>query len=234
MRDPGVTAGTGHKKGRDINASADVLDAIGRALHLTEAERVHLHLLAGLNPPRPAPAAGVPRQLRHLVDAWAPRPAILRDRYWNLLAVNESTRTVFGLDESADNCLVAFFTHRRYRDLHPQWAAVAPSVVAAFRADAAHDPGDPGFARVVARLSAASPEFAALWAWHDVGPLGPVVKAVRHPEAGDLFFDLTRLTVADRPDLVLDLYVARPAPSQGGGAGPTFDALCPIPRRAPP
>ncbi|OLT12901.1 hypothetical protein BJF78_23075 [Pseudonocardia sp. CNS-139] len=82
---------------------------------------------------------------------------------------------------------------------------------------------------MVARLAAVSPEFAALWARHDVGGSGPLVKAVRHPEAGDLLFDLTRLTVAGRPDLVLDLYVPRPAPSEGGGAGPPFDALCPGP-----
>ncbi|OLT12902.1 hypothetical protein BJF78_23080 [Pseudonocardia sp. CNS-139] len=146
----GVSWYTWLEQGREINASADVLDAIGRALHLTEAERVHLHLLAGLNPPRPAPATGVPRELHDLVDAWAPRPAILRDRYWNLLAVNEPTRAVFGLDDTADNCLVAFFTHRRYRDVHAQWAAVAPSVVAAFRAaprTTRATPGSPAWSR---------------------------------------------------------------------------------------
>jgi hypothetical protein len=36
------------------------------------------------------------------------------------------------------------------------------------------------------------------------------VKAVRHPVAGDLFFDMTTLVVADRSDWLLELYNPRP------------------------
>ena len=34
-----------------------IVDAVGRALQLTDVERTHLHLLAGLNPPPTSPAA---------------------------------------------------------------------------------------------------------------------------------------------------------------------------------
>lgn len=204
----GVSWYTWLEQGRDITVSADVLDAVGRALRLTEPERVHLYLLAGLNPP-PASAARdgeVAPELRRLLDAWLPRPAVLRDRYWNLLAVNDAARTVLGYDDTDHNCLFTFFTNARYRALHVQWAAVAPAVVAAFRADAAHFPGDAEFERVIDSLRAVSPEFAELWARHDVGAPTQVVKAVRHPEDGDVVFDLTTLAVADRPDLLLELY----------------------------
>ena len=81
----GVDWYTWLEQGRDINVSAEVLDAIGGALRLTEPERAHLYLLAGLNPPRAGGARGaaVTPELRHLLDAWTPRPAVLRDRYWN-------------------------------------------------------------------------------------------------------------------------------------------------------
>jgi transcriptional regulator with XRE-family HTH domain len=204
----GVSWYTWLEQGRDITVSTEVLDAVGRALRLTEPERVHLYLLAGLNPPPPAARAQeVTPELRRLIDAWSPRPAVLRDRYWNLVAVNDAARTLLGYDDTDHNCLFTFFTNARYRALQAQWEAVAPAVVASFRADAAHFPGDPEFERVVDALIAASPEFAELWARHDVGGPAQVVKAVRHPEHGDLVFDLTTLSVADRPDLVLELYL---------------------------
>ncbi|MDF5756258.1 helix-turn-helix transcriptional regulator [Spongiactinospora sp. TRM90649] len=205
----GVSWYTWLEQGRDIRVSPEVLDAVGRALRLTEPERAHLYLLAGLNPPpRVGGARGgsVTPELRRLLDAWMPRPAILRDRYWNLVVINEATRMVFGYDDTDHNCLNSFFTNARYRGMHPQWAAIAPAVVAAYRSDAAHAPDDPEFRRVVDGLSAVSPEFAELWARQEVGPPAQAMKAVRHPEAGDLFFDVTTLTVADRPDWYLELY----------------------------
>ncbi len=208
----GVSWYTWLEQGRDIKVSGEVLEAVGRALRLSGAEREHLYVLAGLNPPRVGGGAGgeVGPELRQLVDAWSPRPAILRDRYWNLLAINDGTRTVFGYGDGDHNCVISFFTNVRYRGAHRQWAANAPAVVAAFRAAAAHAPDDPGFGRVVAELSSLSPEFAELWARHDVGIPAQAVKAVHHPEVGDLFFDTTTLAVVDHPDWYLELYNPRP------------------------
>lgn len=72
------------EQGRDIDVSAEVLDAIGRALQLSQPERAHLFGLAGLNPPpaQALPATWVSPELRRLIDAWTPHPALLRDRYW--------------------------------------------------------------------------------------------------------------------------------------------------------
>ncbi|MEV4222625.1 helix-turn-helix transcriptional regulator [Nonomuraea sp. NPDC049725] len=214
----GVSWYTWLEQGRDINVSTEVLDAIARALRLSEPERVHLYLLAGLNPPRPGGGRDteVSPELRHLLDAWMPRPAILRDRYWNLLAINDATRTVFGYDDVDHNCLVSFFTNARYRGMHVQWESAAPAVVAAFRATTAHFTDDPEFDRVVGELSAASPEFAELWARHEVGSPPQTVKAVRHPEAGDLFFDTTTLAVTDRPHWYLELYNPRAGTGTAG------------------
>lgn len=206
----GVSWYTWLEQGRDITASAEVIDAIARALRLTDAERVHLHLLAGLHPPPVHAAPSVTPELRQLVEAWAPRPAMLQDRYWNLLVVNQPARAALGLDEADRNCLVTFFLSPRYRRMQAEWEVVAPGIVAAFRADAARFPGDPGFARVVDELSAASPEFAALWARHDVGVHVQAVKAANHPEVGELLFDATTLAVPDGSDLRLVLYDPRP------------------------
>ncbi|MGK5554943.1 helix-turn-helix transcriptional regulator [Actinomadura kijaniata] len=197
----GVSWYTWLEQGRDIKVSGDVLDAISRALRLGETERAHLYLLAGLNPPvaEAAPAIPVTPELQRILDAWSPRPGYVRDRYWNFLAINDAAREVFGYGDTDHNCLVSFFTNVRYRALHAEWAAAAPGVVGRFRADAARYPDDPGFDRLIEDLLAASPEFAELWARHEVGGESQVRKAIRHPEAGDLVFESTLLPLADRP-----------------------------------
>jgi transcriptional regulator with XRE-family HTH domain len=208
----GVSWYTWLEQGRDITVSTAVLDAISTALRMTDAERAHLYMLSGLNPPPLGGhrGASVTPELLNLIDAWLPRPAMLQDRYWNLLAINDATRNVFGYSDTDHNCLISFFTNARYRSMYAHWTSVAPGVVAAFRADAARYPDDPEFARVVDDLSAISPDFVELWKRHDVGPHVQAVKAVHHPEAGDLVFDKTTLAVADRPDWHLVMYNPRP------------------------
>jgi transcriptional regulator with XRE-family HTH domain len=194
----GVSWYTWLEQGREINVSAEVLDAIARVLRLTEPERAHLYVLAGLNPPQASGSdAVVTPTLRRLLDAW-PHPALLRDRQWNLLAVNSPARSVFGLDDDR-NCLVAFFTNERYRELHVNWSSVAPQVVAAFRADAVHAD------EVVSSLAATSPSFAALWARHDVAAPVQTVKSVRSGD-GVLHYDLTTLAVTDHAGWYVELY----------------------------
>lgn len=208
----GVSWYTWLEQGRDITVSGDVLDAIGRALRLDAAEREHLYLLAGLNPPpaEAGPAVPVTPELRRVLESWSPRPAYVRERHWNLIAVNDAAREVFGYGDTDHNCLVTFFTSVRYRALLPHWAAAAPGVVGRFRADAARYPDDPEFTRIAADLRAVSPEFAELWGRHEVSAQTQAVKAIRHPEAGELVFEATVLPLADRPGQDLVLYNPRP------------------------
>ncbi|MGV9411400.1 helix-turn-helix transcriptional regulator [Nocardia sp. NPDC003693] len=208
----GVSWYTWLEQGRDINVSASVLRAIGRALQLDDPELAHLFTLAGLTPPAAVRHGSGPvgPELRRVIDAWTAGPALLRDRYWNILAINAATRAVFGYDETDHNCLISFFTNDRYRAAHPQWAAIAPAVVAAFRADAAQLPGDPEFERVISDLHTASTDFGEIWARHEVAAPRQAVKAITHPEAGELQFDTTTLTPADHPTWYLELYNPRP------------------------
>ncbi|MBL1074186.1 helix-turn-helix domain-containing protein [Nocardia sp. 2] len=208
----GVSWYTWLEQGRDITVSADVLDAVAGALRLAEPERAHLYLLAGLNPPPLGGAGGgeVTPEMRQLLDSWAEQPALLRDRYWNVLAYNDTARAVMGFDGTPRNCLITFFTSPRYLAMREIWESAAPAVAAAYRSDAAHAPGDPEFRRVVAQLGSESPEFAELWARHEVGVPVQAVNALRHPEIGELFFDAITLTVSDRPDWSVVLYNPKP------------------------
>ncbi|MFC6064268.1 helix-turn-helix transcriptional regulator [Streptomyces ochraceiscleroticus] len=208
----GVSWYTWLEQGRDIKVSEQVLDAVARVLLLDFAERAHLYRLAGLNPPQApfAPSVAASPEMQRLLGAWSPRPGYIRDRHWNFTAVNDAARVVFGYRESDHNCLVSFFINVRYRVLHRHWAATAPAVAAAFRADAARYPDDPEFGRIAADLAAASPEFAELWARHDVAEHTSAVKAVDHPEAGTMVFEATLLPLPEHPGHHLVLHNPHP------------------------
>ncbi|MGP4111598.1 helix-turn-helix transcriptional regulator [Streptomyces sp. 4N509B] len=213
----GVSWYTWLEQGRDITVSADVVDAIARALLLSAVERAHLYRLAGLHPPRDAPASSPPAspELRRLLDSWLPRPGYVRDRHWNFTTINDMAREVFGYGESDHNCLVSFFTNARHRALHRQWAATAPEVAAGFRADAARYPDDPEFDRIAGELAASSPEFARLWARHDVAEHTSAVKAVDHAEVGTLVFEATLLPLPEHPGHHLVLHNPQPGTDTG-------------------
>ena len=209
----GVSWYTWLEQGRDITVSGEVLDAVAGVLRLSVPERAHLYLLAGLNPPPPSatPGTEVTVEIRQLIDGWERGPAVVRDRYWNILAFNALAGRVFGCDDGEPhNCLITFFTSRRYRGLPELWDAAAPGVVAAYRADAALAPHDDEFHRVARELAAAEPDFARLWERQEVGVPAQAVNALHHPEVGELFFDATTLTVADHPNWSVVLYNPKP------------------------
>lgn len=200
------------EQGHSTNASAEVLDAIAGALRLDDAERRHLHLLAGLSEPlaTAGPARPVPGELTRILDGWLPRPAYVIDRYWNFIALNRAAEMVFGFGETDHNCLVSFFTNIRYQAAIQHWRDVSVDMAAMFRAESAHHPGDGHFAEIAADLASISDDFAEVWARHDVIEPGPGVKAVMHPAVGDLVFENVPLPLPGRPGERLVLHNPRP------------------------
>ncbi|NBE55066.1 helix-turn-helix transcriptional regulator [Streptomyces boluensis] len=225
----GVSWYTWLEQGRDINVSAEVLDAVGRVLRLDPAEREHLYLLAGLNPPPAAPAdRAVPNGVRRVIDGWLPRPAYAIDRHWRLLAVNRAAQLVFGYGELDHSCLVSFFTSAHFRASLCGWEDAARGIVGLFRADAARYPDDPEFGRLVEDMCAASPAFATVWAEHPVGSDTEGVKSLVHPDAGELAFDYTMLPLADLPGARLLLYTpVEGTPTEERVAGLLHEATVP-------
>ncbi|MEE1938685.1 helix-turn-helix transcriptional regulator [Streptomyces sp. TRM 70361] len=210
----GVSWYTWLEQGRDINVSADVLDAVARVLRLGPAEREHLYLLAGLNPPPPAPSRQhVPDELRRLIDGWLPRPAYVMDRHWNTVVLNRAARLAFQCTEHDHNCLVSFFTNARYRAVLKHWRNAAREVVGQFRADAARYPEDPEFGRLASDLCAVSPDFAGIWAELPVGGSTHGTKALELPGLGTLTFEYTALPLPELPGHRLLLHT--PAPGTG-------------------
>jgi transcriptional regulator with XRE-family HTH domain len=113
------------EQGRDISVSPQVLDAVARVLRLSNAERRHLYLLAGLNPPAPEVAPEVRDMcdgLRRLIDTWMPYPAHIMDPYYNCVMYNDAAGMVLGMrPENTQNCIIDFFTDPLYRGQSRTW-----------------------------------------------------------------------------------------------------------------
>lgn len=200
------------EQGRGGRASADVLDRIARALTLTDVEREHLFLL-GLGRPPQAHYRGsdpITPRLQRLLDVLEYSPAIVRTATWDVVAWNRAAAAVltdYGkLPPDQRNILRMIFCDPRVRAAQSSWESVARFVVASFRIDAARAGADSEVERLVAELSAASPEFASMWRDNDVQTHGDGVKQLRHPLLGPISLEYSSFAVDGRPDLSLIVY----------------------------
>ncbi|MFJ5267447.1 helix-turn-helix transcriptional regulator [Streptomyces sp. NPDC088358] len=202
------------EQGRDISVSPQVLDAVARVLRLSNAERRHLYVLAGLNPPAPEVAPDdrdMCEGLRRLIDTWMPYPAHIMDLYYNCVLYNDAAGMVLGMrPENVQNCVVDFFTDTLYRGRSRTWERNARTVVAQFRASCAAAPDDEGFQELLARLKADSPEFTELWERRDIEDAGQIRKELDHPLVGLLAVESTAMKVPARPDLTIVLHTPLP------------------------
>ena len=206
----GVTWYTWLEQGRDIRISADALSRIAAALRLEPAERTHLFRLAGHTPPTLESAAQLfsPR-LQRVLDAWDPYPAHITGRRRDVLAWNRAGDLIHKWSElptDRRNVLWSLFMVPSARHLHPDWEQEVPLSVAALRAEAGHRVSDPDYRELIDELMRGSPEFAALWARHDVRGREGGIKRFNHPQLGRLEFEYTPFEVLEQPSMRLYLF----------------------------
>jgi transcriptional regulator with XRE-family HTH domain len=206
------------EQARAPHPSREVLSGLARALRLSDAERDHLHHLAGAPPPPPpGPSREVRQSILDLI-ARLPRSAatVISASYeviaWNDLAAalmedfsllprreRSLVRKVFlggpgrlyGVSDADD-----FARHSAHR----------------LRATAARYPDDPEVAELVRELLAGSEQFRELWASHDVTDEPTLRKTFHHPEVGPVTVNCDVLDIADR-DQRLIIYTATPGSS---------------------
>ena len=200
------------EQGRGGRASADVLDRIARALMLTEVEREHLFFLGLGRAPEVHYRGSDPitPRLQRLLDVLTYSPAIVRTATWDVVAWNRAAAAVLtdygSLAPDRRNILRIIFCDPRNRAKQADWHSVARFVVAAFRVDAARAGADAEIVRLVDELSAASPDFAAMWQANDVQTHGDGVKQLVHPMLGPVTLEYSAFAVDGRPDLSLIVY----------------------------
>jgi transcriptional regulator with XRE-family HTH domain len=205
----GLTWYTWLEQGRDIRVSAQVLSAVARALQLEPAERGHLFRLAGHAPPVTEPTAAISPRLRRVLDAWDPFPAYVTGRRRDVVAWNRASDVIYGWSRSPDdgrNVLRSMFLVPSTRKLHVDWEQEAPLSIAALRAEAGRDLGDPDYRELIRELLERSNEFAAMWARQDVRGRREGQIRMRHPQVGRFDLEYTSLQVTEQPSLRLYLF----------------------------
>ena len=208
----GVTWYTWLEQGRDITASAQVIDALARALLLSADEHRHLRDLASLPPPEQgAPSDDVLPRLQLLVDAAAPSPASVYDSHFDYVVWNEAYARVRhdprSLPPDRRNMLWMMFTDPANRARLVHWEQSARVVFSQFRVAAGRNPEDPRFAELASALTEASPQFRQWWTEYPVRYFRPAMIAIRHPRAGVIGLQMFQLRLVDQPDLIEVLQV---------------------------
>jgi transcriptional regulator with XRE-family HTH domain len=205
------------EQGNGRNVSTEVLDAIARALRLTNAEHAHLTHLAKPKSHKKKPAARqqqVRPALRQLLDTMDGVPAYVVGRRSEILAWNRMAAALFGdwaeLAPAERNWARLVFLRPDYRDLFVDWEQKAIDIVCALRMDAGCYPDDPRLSALVGELSVKSEEFRRLWATHDVKEKNHGVKRLHHPLVGDLSLHFESFRLTDDSDQSLVTYHAEP------------------------
>ncbi|MEV4256385.1 helix-turn-helix transcriptional regulator [Spirillospora sp. NPDC049652] len=204
------------EQGHGPNVSAEVLDALARALRLNDNEHAHLRRLARNRPNRgSAPSHQEVREpLRHLLHAMDAVPAYVTGRFLDLLAWNPMATALFGdwdgLPRHDRNLARLVFLSPAHRRLFPDWDALAADTVGALRLDAGCFPGHPRLTGLIAELSDGSAEFRALWARHDVKEKSHGTRRLRHPVAGELLLAFESFRLADDSDQCLTTFHTPP------------------------
>jgi transcriptional regulator with XRE-family HTH domain len=186
------------EQGRDRHPSAEVLDAIARALRMDAKATAHLHQLArSASRPRRVAHEHVSAAIAELIDQF-PMPAVVVSRYQDVLAANPLARALCPGFEVGQNLSRWRFLDPAAKQVYPDWDEATALAVRGLRQGSADDPDDPRLRALISELSSASKRFKQLWEQADVGyPKG--ISHMRHPDVGDLYLTRTQLDLTQSP-----------------------------------
>ncbi|MDF9813130.1 helix-turn-helix transcriptional regulator [Streptomyces sp. SPB162] len=199
----GVTWYTWLEQARDIQVSAQVADAIARALMLDPNERVHLFTLAGVADPSPfADCPGMSDQIRLMLRQLEPLPAFVANSRHDVIAYNRTyNRLIDDLDARPfedRNIMWLAFTDPAWREALIDREEVIRLMAAKFRSAMAEHLAEPAWKSLLKRLQQASPEFCEAWDRHEVLQPDNRSKRYLNPQVGLLTFDFTHLWLGPR------------------------------------
>jgi transcriptional regulator with XRE-family HTH domain len=208
------------ERGQLGGVSVQVLDAIGDALKLDEAERQHLRDLAdaAASPERKLrtrtrKAPSLRPSVHALLAGMTGVPAYVRNARMDILAANDLCRALYdGILDSAEqpvNLARFVFLDGRAHGFFLDWDEVADGTVGTLRAEAGRNPLDKPLTDLIGELSARSHPFATKWAQHNVRLHRTANKRLRNSVVGELELTGDALELAGE-GLTIIAYTAEP------------------------
>jgi transcriptional regulator with XRE-family HTH domain len=214
------------EQGRDKNPSAQILDAIARALQLDIKGTEHLYQLA--SPPgsrrEQSDLETAADGTDELIDQFS-MPAIVVSRCLDVLAANPIARALSPGFTPGQNFLRWRLLDPAAREFFVDWDAATDVVVSGLREAAVSDPDDPRSRALIDELSSASARFRELWARAEVG-YRPDVVHMRHPDVGDLYLHPNRFNIPHSGGQHMLTYRAEPG-SDSAAALQALQSLSP-------
>lgn len=216
------------ERGRTRGVSAEVLDAVARALQLDDGEREHLFDLfdaqapTSTRRPRRHRTTGVRPSVQAVLDGLA-MPAFVQNARLEMIAANRLGSAVYAAPgqirmELPCSLPRLLFLDQRSADFYRDPERMMRNQVALLRTAVGRDPDDDALITLIGQLSARSADFRSLWAAHDVLRHREGPKRFRHPVVGDLDFVGESFDLSSDPTLALLVYTVEPDT-------PTADAL---------
>ncbi|NYE94923.1 transcriptional regulator with XRE-family HTH domain [Psychromicrobium silvestre] len=203
----GVTWYTWLEQGRDINASAQVLNAVATALHLDSSEHRHLLTLAGVDARVVVPECeDVNEYHLTVMQKMLPYPCAIQNGRYDLLAWNRVYRFLIGdVEEHADgqphNCLSMIFNDPAWKTAYGErYQEVCHSMVARFRANMASHLDEADWIDLVNQLKADSAYFTEVWEAQQVQRSTSYAKIFNSPRVGALRLQFTTLWLDQQRD----------------------------------
>ncbi|MEV6864504.1 helix-turn-helix transcriptional regulator [Streptosporangium subroseum] len=200
------------EQGRERHPSGQVLDALTQALDLGIEAEAHLYELAQPRPRRRGTAGGteqVSPDLLRMMHGWSYTPALVCNRWLDVLARNPPVAILHDGLEHTDNLLRLIFLDPRAREYYRDWEHIARAQVAYLRSVAGADLNDPDLIELVGELSSQSADFRRIWARHDVG-IPSKNRLLRHHAIGELDLTCEAFSVASAPGQQLLAFQAEP------------------------
>jgi transcriptional regulator with XRE-family HTH domain len=206
------------EQGRDRHPSAQVLDALARALQLDGAETAFLHSLASLAPAAPRlrdEHERAPASIERLIGTWRTTPAVVHDRHLDILVANALAIALTPAFRPGVNAVRALFVEPELRGLYGDWEDAARTAVARLRTLVGREVDDPRFCELASELSARSADFRRMWARHDIQATGARPFTYNHPIVGPLELQPEMLAIIGTAGQILYLRHAEPgSPSE--------------------
>ena len=206
------------EQGRATSPSVQVVEALARALRVSDAERDLIFRLAGhATPGHDVVSSRITPSVQRLLDRLANTPVAVFDATWTLIVANAPYDALMGQTTSWRGIeRNSVWRHlvgpgSRAVQTREEQTELETKLVADLRLTAARYPADQRLKQLIRDLAAQSPRFVKLWESGALEPHQDVgrQKVIDHPDVGHITVDCDTLIVA-ADDLRIMIYTAEP------------------------
>jgi transcriptional regulator with XRE-family HTH domain len=206
------------EQGRATSPSVQVVEALARALRVSDAERDLLFRLSGHSTPGlDVVSSRITPSVQRLLDRLANTPVAVYDATWTLIVANAPYDALMGPTTSWQgierNSVWRHLVGPGSRAVHTreQQREFEAGLVADLRLTAARYPHDQRLKQLIREITAQSPRFEKLWESSAPTPHQDFGrhKMIDHPDVGHITLECDTLVVAAN-DLRIMIYTAEP------------------------